>query len=376
MRLFQKFRLAKVVDGYRTYIEYWSQNPITGKLERFRETYGLNRIKNKEERLVKAEEYKNEINKRLPQGFPFQEEHQQKKNDLKLLPAMEQACKIKCQSDSRGTIRSYKSNHKLFVKWIGEKGYSDMCLFEFEHKHAREYMDYWILEHKVGNNTYNNKRSKIKGMFQELIERELIEKNPFEKIKRKPKTKKIKEMFEPEEMKLVADYYKKHRPWMYKALLLQFYCWIRPEELRKLKFQHFDLKRGIIKLRGTHAKNNDHDNITIPSAIISEFRNPKFAEYFTNWYVFGGNLKPGRSQCGERSMNALHDTILTKLKINRPGLVWYSWKDTGMTLLSDRLQPRELQKHARHSSLEVTEHYLHNNGKVMESVKNIRERFI
>lgn len=51
MRLFKKFRSARVVNGYRTYIEYWSQNPITGKLERFRETYGLNRIKDKKERL-------------------------------------------------------------------------------------------------------------------------------------------------------------------------------------------------------------------------------------------------------------------------------------------------------------------------------------
>lgn len=376
MRLFKKFRYAKVVVGYRTYIEYWAQNPVTGKLERFRETYGLNRIKNKRERLKKAKEIKNQINERLPKGFPFNEEEEKINSKILLIDAIGQACKIKCQSDSLGTIRSYKSNHKLFVDWVIMKGYDKMLVFEFEHSHAREYMDFWIFEHKIGNNTYNNKRTKIKGMFQELIERELIEKNPFDKIKRKPKTKKIKEMFEPKEMELVSAYYKKHRPWMYKALLLQFYCWIRPEELRRLKFMNFDFRRGVLKLRNNHAKNNDDDNITIPKAIIGEFLNPEFAKYPYNWYVFGAKLKPARGQCGERSMNALHDTILTKLKINRAGLVWYSWKDTGMTLLSEKLTPRELQKHARHSSLEVTENYLHNNGKVIQNVKDIEDRMI
>jgi integrase len=216
----------------------------------------------------------------------------------------------------------------------------------------------------------------MRGMFEELIEREYIETNPFAKIKRTVKNKKIKDMFEPEEMELVADYYKKHRPWMYKALLLQFYCWIRPEELRRLRFSHFDLRRGIIKLPGSVTKNNDDSNITIPKAILKEFVNPEFAAYNYNWYVFGSKLKPARSQCGERSMNSLHNTILEKLGIKRPGLVWYSWKDTGMTILSEKLQPRDLQKHARHSNLEITENYLHNSGKIIEAIRGITERIV
>jgi integrase len=376
MRLFKNYRPARIINGYRTYIEYWSQNPITGKFERFRETYGLNRIKNKKERQQKAKEYRDQINDRLPKGFPFQEEHEKKKKKISLIDAMNTACKIKCQTDSKGTQRTYKSNLKLFVDWVRKEGYADMHVFEFEHKHALEYMDYWVVEHNITNNTYNNKRSKMRGMFEELIEREYIETNPFAKIKRKVKNKKIKDMFEPEEMELVADYYKKHRPWMYKALLLQFYCWIRPEELRRLRFSHFDLRRGIIKLPGSVTKNNDDSNITIPKAILKEFVNPEFAAYNYNWYVFGSKLKPARSQCGERSMNSLHNTILEKLGIKRPGLVWYSWKDTGMTILSEKLQPRDLQKHARHSNLEITENYLHNSGKIIEAIRGITERIV
>ena len=110
MRLFKKFRKAKVVDGYRTYIEYWSQNPITGKLERFRETYGLNRIKDKKERLERAEELKEQINFRLPRGFPFKQDIVKNKVDgQKLLDGIDHAFKLKCQTDSLASLRTYKS---------------------------------------------------------------------------------------------------------------------------------------------------------------------------------------------------------------------------------------------------------------------------
>ena len=377
MRLFKKFRSARVVDGYRTYIEYWSQNPITGKLERFRETYGLNRIHDKKERLERAEELKDQINFRLPQGFPFKQETAKDRIDgQKLMDGIDFAYKLKCQTDSLASLRTYKSTHKLFTQWIERKGYQSMLLFEFEFKHAREYMDYWILEKNVSNNTYNGKRVRIMSMFQELVDREFIEVNPFSKIKRKKKTKKIREVFDKREMQLISTYYKKNKPWMYKAMLLQFYCFIRPVELRRLKFHHFDLENGLIRFKGKDTKNNDDGTITIPKAILKDFINKEFAYHPSNLFVFGSGLSPSTKQCGEGSMNALHDRVMDKLKVNRPEISWYSWKDTGMTILSEKLTPRELQKQARHSDLSITEVYLHNNGKAIQGVKDITERYV
>lgn len=320
------------------------------------------------------------IDARVGEQLPKKEEVRQPEIEkIKILDAIKDAYKFKYTTKSELSEASNKSRKKLFEEWLELKKLDKIYVHEFTDRHARDYMDMWEFEKNVADSTFTNKLTFVKGLFQEIVERtDFIDKNPFAKIKTKKRRRKIIDFLSDEEMKGISEYYRINRPWMYKAMLLQFFCWIRPVELRKLKFGMFDLVKGQIRYKGKDTKNNEDDNITIQKAIINEFRNSEFASYPAHWFVFGRHLKPSDTRCGTGSMNGLHNAILTKLGLNRTGVFWYLWKHMGVTILSEKegLTPMEMMKHGRWKDLNVIHHYLHNTGKVMPNIKKIEHRYI
>ena len=74
---------ARLVRGLsRWYILYYQVNPATNQRERFRETYDLNRIVDINERLMRAEKIIEQLNARLPLGFPFESVDAQSKINI------------------------------------------------------------------------------------------------------------------------------------------------------------------------------------------------------------------------------------------------------------------------------------------------------
>lgn len=85
---------------------------------------------------------------------------------------------------SEGTKKNYKKAFNHFSSFLTEKKYTKLSLIEFKHKHATEFKLY------MGSETVNNCASsassiiiKIKTMFKEAINEEIITKNPFANIK-------------------------------------------------------------------------------------------------------------------------------------------------------------------------------------------------
>jgi integrase len=256
-----------------------------------------------------------------------------------------------------------------------------MELKDFNAKMAGEYMDYWILEKKVRNTTYNNKLMFIKILFTTLVEREYILKNPFRFIKPKKAIKKLRRNFNDEEKLIISSYIKKHDTWLYYGLILQYYCFIRPTELRRLKFKDFDLQNGIIQLTEETTKSRKAFPVTIPNFLRDDFLDPIFKKQPADYFVFGSGLRPDPLKpCSKNTMNYRHRQILERLlKMKKlksiEGLSWYSWKDTGLTDLAGDIAPRDLQEQARHYSFDVTETYLHRK-KVIQSIQNLKLRRI
>ena len=147
--------------------------------------------------------------------------------------------------------------------------------------------------------------------------------------------------FEDEEKKVVAEHIQENHFWLYLALLLQFYCYIRPIELTRLRFKYFNLNDGTIDLPADITKSKKRRIVTIPLIIIYNFFDPRFVDTPANYLLFGDHLKPAPgANVGEKArydrMYKLHKRILKHLQKtgalqNIDGLTWYSWKDTGAT---------------------------------------------
>jgi integrase len=214
-------------------------------------------------------------------------------------------------------------------------------------------------------------------MFSELIQRELIEKNPFsgtgivavEEAVRRPMTAKERDI-------VFAALYAKN-PFLLLGVLLQYHCAIRPGEMRRLKFRMIDLDAGLIHLSPDETKNHGRGAITIPKDFIEILRAYSIQTFPADWWVFGRHLQPHPTiQMGEKTLSNSHRTVLQDLQktgklANIHGLQFYSWKDTGAVNLVDcSIDIDDIRKHMRHTSLDYTQRYLRKKQGVIASIRD------
>ena len=124
---------------------------------------------------------------------------------------------------------------------------------------------------------------------------------------------------------------------LFRAVLLENYCGVRPAELRRLKFKHFDFKLGVIQLNKDVVFKSKPRVATIPKAAIEYFTAQDFISEVTNNFVFGARFIPNPKQPVSRNyITSKHREILLDLQSRGligdiTGLELYSWKNKGIT---------------------------------------------
>jgi integrase len=121
--------------------------------------------------------------------------------------------------------------------------------------HAKDFLHYVKTDLQRHNTTRNQYRVNLKHLFALLKEREVIEKNPFDKTKKLPTVKTSKKPYNKQQQSLLKDYISSANCELWLAVQFIYYCFIRPNELRQLKLEDIDLEQGKIFVRGEIAKN-------------------------------------------------------------------------------------------------------------------------
>lgn len=370
---------ARLVEGKtRWYIVYYQVNPRTGLRERFRETYDLNRISSAMERRRKARAIMHELNRKLRYGFPFQDDYAQLPAHTNILKAVEFATEILCETDRKRTQQTAESMCRLFCDFLQQKNWHQMAVGEFSRRHAMAFLDDAIATRKVKPRTWNNYLERTKSIFKVLVEREYVEDNPFSEFKKKRVTGKERRAFSEQERLAVAQEAKKDR-WLMLAILLQYHCFIRPVELRRLRFNMIVMEEGVIRLPSAVTKNKENSIVTIPDVLMPYLQGFGLDAWPGTWLVFGYGGEPHRSKpCGHDLLSSRHKAVLEKLQREGvlediTGLSFYSWKDTGaLELFKQKVNMLEIMQQLRHKSLSTTQKYCQSLYQVNREIKALR----
>jgi len=348
------------------YIEYSQLNPTSLKLQRFRKTYNINRIKHLPARRKRAAEIIAYINPLLPLGYPYNEvKGEVQVVSMRLVDAMAFVLKLKDKSKRYNAKRTMKSTHDIFVEWLRLEGLQDMVVSDFNQAAAQKYMDYAVLVRDVGNRTFNNYLTKLSVFFNEFVRREWMVMNPLKNIPRKREESPKRRKFTKKERRVVANYFLEKNIWMFYGILLQYYCFIRPVELIRLKPVYFDLQRGAIDLPGEITKTHEARTATIPDAILHYFLDPRFTEIPVRHFIFGRGVVPGPvgyirgdKMYKDHKKGLKHLYAIGKLD-NIDMLTWYSWKYTGNADAKDEnsISIEDIQLQNGHQSLDQTKSY-------------------
>lgn len=362
---------ARLVKGAgRWVIDFSRFDPMTGTETRHRQDFDLNDIADLHvreqvaERIIKhidlfAHEKKGRVVDPLPDA-------------MTVAQAVEMALSIKMRLPRENSRRGYHTVSRLLLDWCRRLHYENMPVQDFGRRHVRAFFDDLRRRRDYRGRTLNNYLERLSGLWQELVKDEILKENPWAKLQPVRTEEKLRRMFTDVERRIVAAEVERTDYWLFRGLLLQFFCYVRPVELCRLRFRDFNLGRGLVTVREDAAKGWRKVVKTIPASVLHYFVDGKFDKVPGNYYLFGrvgegarAKMEPSPLQIDENRPYKRHARILKRLHDagalpgDIAGLTWYSWKDTGISLHAAKTSPLSTRDQAGHIDFAVTSIYYH-----------------
>jgi len=363
---------ARLVKGAgRWFIDFSRLDPMTGTETRHRQDFDLNSI----EDLQVREEVATRLVRYLDQFA-----HEKKgrvvaeaaPDAMTVVQAVELAISIKMRLPRENSRRGYNTVSRLLLDWCRRLHYENMPVQDFGRRHVRAFFDDLRRRRDYRGRTLNNYLERLGGLWQELVKDEILKENPWSKLEPVRTEEKLRRMFTDDERRIVAAEVERTDYWLFRGLLLQFFCYVRPVELCRMRFRDFDLGRGLVTVREDAAKGWRKVVKTIPASVLHYFVDGKFDKVPGNYYLFGrvgegarAKMEPSPLQIDENRPYKRHARILKRLHDagalpgDIAGLTWYSWKDTGISLHAAKTSPLSTRDQAGHIDFAVTSIYYH-----------------
>lgn len=262
------------------------------------------------------------------------------------------------------TLRSYKIHLRAWLDFLEGKN-----VLTATKSDARIFINS-LIRKGLASKTIKNYQMNLKSLYNKYAYINDLEdfKNPFTGVPYVKAQSTSKMYFNQPQIEKIKKHLEKNNPDLWLACQLQYYCFIRPNELRQLKKQNINIEMGFIEVPGNISKNGKTQKVSIPYHLIDEL---KFVEKMDfDEYIF----KSKNGKCiGRNTFSKQHLYALRRLKI-QGNYSFYSWKHTGVVkAVKAGIHIKDLQLQLRHHSLDMVNEYLKNLG-VMD-MERIRDLF-
>lgn len=374
-------RISQKKDRWE--IVYYQTDPATTQRRRHRETWDLNRIRDKRERLKEARRIVNQINEWLPHGYPHSthKEIEARLATPSLVDAFQTALAIKLKTDKYETEKSYQSIGNVFLMWVGHRGCGQIAVTDFSRRMAIEYLDYVATRRTrqgkpISNRTWNNYKGITGAIFGELVGREYIRENPFKGLAKKRVATKTRRKCTPDERSTIAAWLWKNDYFTFLAVILQYYCLFRGTELRRLRAADFYPDKHLIYLEARKSKTDRERWVTMPPFVHQILNDARFTRIPGHYLVFGLLGKPHATDpCGRghvwRHLRAAMRALQAAGRLeDLSGISPYSFKDTGITDWLKVIPLPDVMKQAGHTNPSTTMIY-YQPDRVSEPFQNL-----
>ena len=269
-------------------------------------------------------------------------------------------CKFQKELDDK-TIKAYKADLEQFITVIGENNPDKEML--------NAYLVY--LHRMYKQKTVKRKIASVKALFHYLEEEELIEINPFHKVKTKFREEVILPKIIPRDIieQLLNHLYKErsikeYSEWRKKIILRDiavvetlFSTGLRISELCHLQNKYVDLKNGVLCIQGKGGKERylqigNNDVLSILNAYKKYFEDEikKQGYFFVNRYGNALSEQSARSMIHKYAGEIQADINIT------PHMFRHTF---ATSLLEADVDIRYIQEMLGHSSIHITEIYTH-----------------
>lgn len=373
------------------YVEYSMRNPYTGQMKRFREYAGFKKLKTVEERYALAENVVNELINRLKSGWtPFERAKTTYEDNIALETInkrwgamregvvnirvyLSEFLGMKKSSVSKRSYQTYQSKLRIFCEWAEHNGLDQIHVGYITQEHIQDFLKELAEEKNLSRLSIDKYTQILHSFFDYLIKRKkLMKENPATNMPRLGKVvDKAAKPIPDKERSLLLVAMRKYDRQLWIVCQVEYYCAIRPAELRLLKVRDIDFDNCVIRVPGTISKNRLSEVVTMPQQLVRLFLNEGYNKADASYYLFSASGKPGERCLGKNSFRNRFNALRNKLHLSAEYKL-YSFKHTGgVKLVNAGIDTWELQRHFRHKSIETTERYIRKNFAVKsDKLKN------
>lgn len=311
------------------------------------------------ERKRYAEKCVAEINDAL---FNYQDPRQKiiTKQNILFSEAIKQALQIAINKKLRpATLKDYRSQYNRLAAWVSGRAPHIKYVNNFTGADAICFFDY-LLSTGVGPYTYNTFITNLRTLFNNFIDRDYIDKNPFKVVKPLKVEEKTRTILTPAQLSQIDNAFS-HLPHYLVVCYLCLYCFIRRTEITRLRIEHINFERHTIELPGSATKNRKRRIVVIPDVFYALLMQLNYSGFPGHYFIAGtgADFKPGSMPSSAKRITDKFRITVQRLGMDTGKIKFYSLKDTGITLFSERNSLKAAQMQAGHANIEQTGIYYH-----------------
>ena len=254
--------------------------------------------------------------------------------------------------NKQSTRKDYTMRFNVFLTWCSMERIDRLEEFNFA-----QFLDYVFLDRGVSPRTHNNYRTWLRSFASWMRRQHLLEGDPLDGVPPMRESGKIRQPLPTVMLRQIREHLAQHDRHFLLAVMMEYYCFIRPEELSQLQVCDSDVKRHAIHVRASISKNGKAEMVGLNTAIVSLMRDLGTLRAPKDWYLFSNRLHPGKVRLDSRAFRDRWTRLRRRLGIPRE-YQFYSLKDSGIRDLANSAGIVIARDQARHSSIAVTNKYL------------------
>lgn len=338
----------------------------------FRFKYGINYIDNYKKRETEANLLRDALSKKLKEGWnPNVPDIYNEVTRYTLIESLDFALEKKKPILAKKSISDYSCSLKFIKTAISALFLDNIPISDVKRIHIKTILDKIKEQRGSTNNSYNKYLTHFGAILSELIQYDIIEFNPADKIKHLPIEESIfhkpASLLDIEKIKKEL-FIKDHNFFNFVSVI--FHLGIRPDEILQIKLSMIDFENKIITLIPKNTKGRKKYRILpINKHLMAHFKKIELIDLPKDFYLFGSFRQNGKGNVGPKL-----DFIPgpTKIKVDTATRRWekivkiglginmtmYAMKKHGANMkLSSGISLEAISEQFGHTKVETTKIY-------------------
>lgn len=367
-----KFTFPKLHTGSKWYVDFYAYDPATDTM--CRKKFHLDNIEKITERRKRANEMIESLTKLLRSGWSPWINAETNRSYTLLEDALQKYEAYVERMPKYKTRKSYTSRLNIFRKYNASRLLPIRYVYQYDTAFVSDFLDYIFLDRETNARTRNNYRQWCASLATFFIEKQYLTTNPVEKIKTIAETGKKRQPLTAQMLHELEKHLRDSHPYFYLACMMEYYTFIRPEELTHVKLADINVKEQSVFISGEVSKNKHDGKVGLNAKIIMFMIDLGVFKYPNDYYLFGPKVsRPSAKRSDSEMFRRKWNTLVRK------GLGWadcyqfYSLKDSGLRDLANAEGIVIARDQARHTDVATTNKYLQGrDAPVHEETKNFK----